>query len=308
MSPERTIHRALAQGNLVGAWNKVQDAGGAAGSDGVSLRRWGRRWEERLVELRRSVMANTYRPAPLERFSVPKRSGGVRHLVNLTVTDKVLQRAVLDVLDDLFEELFLESSCGYRPGRGVKDAVATIVAHRDAGLVWVLDADIDECFDSLDHAFLARFVRETVSDPIVLRLIDLWLEQGKRRAGDARGIPQGAVISPLLCNVYLHRLDAAMAEQGYAMVRYADDWVTLCPTEADARRAWQDAAQVLAGIELQLEPSKTRLTCFNEGFEYLGVTFYRDTYSYTYENVRIEVDGPFEGWLFAQTGPEGYED
>ena len=121
-----------------------------------------------------------------------------------------------------------------------------------------------------------------------------------------RGVPQGAVISPLLCNVYLHRLDLGMFERGYVVVRYADDWIVLCASQAEARRARQDAEQILAGLKLQYEPSKTHLTSFDTGFEYLGVTFYRRTYSYDYQNKRIEVEGPFDGWLFSQTGPEGY--
>lgn len=303
---ERLIQRVLEWDNLTAAWNKVREAKGAAGSDGVSVKRWSRTWEERLVNLRRAVMANTYRPAPLERFTVPKRSGGVRHMTNLTVSDKVLQRAALNVLDDIFEAIFLDCSFGYRPGRGLQDAVAAIVAYRDAGLTHVLDADIDECFASLHHTLMMDFVRETIHDPIVLRLIELWLCQGRRQPDDVRGIPLGAVISPLLCNVYLHRLDAGLFERGYALVRYADDWVALCATRAEVRRAWRDAGQILAELELRYEPTKTRLTGFDEGFEYLGVTFYRRTYSYDYHNKRIEVEGPFDGWLFSQTGPEGY--
>jgi group II intron reverse transcriptase/maturase len=227
-------------------------------------------------------------------------------MTNLTVTDKVLQRAVLNVLDDVFEDIFLDVSFGYRPGRGLKDAVAAIVAYRDAGLTSVLDADIDECFDSLDYGLMVRFVRETVDDPIVLRLIELWLRQGQRQPDEARGVPLGAVISPLLCNVYLHRLDLGLFERGYVAIRYADDWVALCASRAEARRAWRDAEQILAGLRLQLEPTKTRLTSFDRGFEYLGVTFYRRTYAYDYQNKRIEVEGPFDDWLFSQTGPEGY--
>ncbi|MDY7041293.1 MAG: reverse transcriptase domain-containing protein [Chloroflexota bacterium] len=300
------IQKVLEWNNLLAAWNQVQEAHGAAGSDGVSLKRWGRTWEERLVNLRRAVMSNTYRPVPPERFTVPKRHGGVRHMINLTVTDKVLQRAVLNVLDDLFESIFLDCSYGYRPGRGLKDAVAAIVAYRDEGLTSVLDADIDECFDSLDHGLIMDFVQETVDDPIVLRLIELWLHQGRRRPDDVRGIPLGAVISPLLCNVYLHRLDQGLCERGHVMVRYADDWIVLCASRTEARRARQDGAQILAGLKLQYEPSKTHLTSFDQGFAYLGVTFYRRTYSYDYQNKRIEVEGPFDGWLFSQTGPEGY--
>jgi group II intron reverse transcriptase/maturase len=306
------IKKVLDWNNLVAAWNQVQKAKGAAGSDGVSVKRWGRTWEERLVALRRTVMGNTYKPAPLERFTRPKRGGGVRHMTNLTVTDKVLQRAVLNVLDDIFEAIFLDCSFGYRPGRSLGDAVRTIIKHRDMALEWLLDADVDDCFASLDHDLTRRFVRKTIDDPIVLRLINLWLKQGlppgRQPPAPAKGIPLGSVISPLLCNVYLHRFDKAMSELGHTIVRYADDWVALAESETDACWAWEDAIQVLEVLQLRLEPSKTRVTCFDEGFEYLGVYFYRDTYSYDWQDKRIEVQGPFDDWLFSRTGPEGYRD
>ena len=176
------IEQILAWDNLEDAWNDVQARRGAPGADGVSVKRWGRNWEERLVDLRRAVMSNTYKPAPVERYTIPKKSGGRRHLSNLTVTDKVLQRAALNVLDAVFDPLFLPCSYGYRKGRSAADAVEAICAHRDAGFVWVLDGDIDECFDSLDHGLVVRFVREQVDDPIVLRLIESWLRTGRRRA------------------------------------------------------------------------------------------------------------------------------
>ena len=116
------------------------------------------------------------------------------------------------------------------------------------------------------------------------------------------------VVSPLLCNVYLHRFDAAMFELGHTLVRYADDWVALTETETDACWALEDAALVLEELKLKMEPTKTQITSFDRGFEYLGVFFYRDTYSYDWQGKRIEVEGPFDGWLFSQTGPEGYRD
>ena len=299
------IEQVLAWHNLEDAWNDVQARKGAPGVDGVSVKRWGRNWEERLVNLRRAVMANTYRPAPLKRFSIPKKSGGRRHLVNLTVTDKVLQRAVLNVLDDVFDPLFLPCSYGYRKGRSTADAVGAICEYRDAGLVWVLDADIDECFDSLDHGLLMDFVRERVDDLILLRLLEGWLRVGRRNPEVGRGIPLGAVVSPLLCNVYLHRLDAALVRAGWTLVRYADDFVVLCRTEEQARAAREDAAAALASIKLQLEPHKTAVTGFDAGFDYLGVHFERDEYTYVWEGKRITVEGDFPDFLFAY-GP-GYE-
>jgi group II intron reverse transcriptase/maturase len=299
------IEQVLAWRNLEDAWSDVSARKGAAGSDGVSVKRWGRRWEERLVELRRAVMANTYKPAPLERYAIPKKSGGYRHLTNPTVTDKVLQRAVLNVLDDVFDPLFLACSYAYRKGRSTADAVETICAHRDAGFTWVLDADIDECYDSFDHALMLDFVREKVDDAIVLRLIENWLHVGRRDPDVACGIPLGAVISPLLCNVYLHRLDLALVSQGWLMVRYADDFVVLCRTEADAHAALADTSAALESLKLALEPHKTAVASFDAGFDYLGVHFERDEYSYLWEGKRITVEGDFPDFLFAY-GP-GYE-
>jgi len=299
------IKQILSRRNLEDAWSDVRERKGAAGVDEVSVKRWNRSWEERLVELRQAVLANTYQPSPPERYSVRKKSGGYRRLTNLTVTDKVIQRAVLNVLDGVFDPTFLPCSYGYRKGRSTTGAIEAICAQRDAGIVWVLDGDIDECFDSIDHELLLGFVREQVSDPIVLRLIESWLRVGRRDPDVARGIPMGAVISPLLCNVYLHRLDLALAERGWFLVRYADDFVVLCRTEAGAHTAGDDAAAALESIRMRIEPAKTAVTCFDAGFDFLGVHFERDEYSYLWAGKRITVEGDFPDFLFAY-GP-GYE-
>lgn len=302
----RLIDRILQAGNMRAAWEQVAAKKGAAGVDGVSIKRWRRNWEERLVNLAAAVRANTYKPQPLERFTRPKSDGSLRHLANLTVTDKVLQRAMLRVLDDHFDCRFLDCSYGYRIGRGVRDAVPAIIGYRDAGLQWVLDADIDECYDSLSHELILEFVREEVDDPIVLRLIEQWLRVGRRNPEEARGIPMGAVISPLLCNLYLHRLDLGLTERGYALVRYADDFCAFCAERAEAVAAWRDTEQILGGIRLCLEPRKTAITHFDEGFDYLGVHFYRDTYSFVAADKRIEVRGDFDSTLFYDYVPEEY--
>jgi group II intron reverse transcriptase/maturase len=302
----RLIDRILQPDNMRAAWEEVAAKKGAPGIDGVSIKRWRRNWEERLVNLGAAVRANTYQPQPLERFTQPKPDGSPRHMANLTVTDKVLQRAVLRVLDDHFDRQFLDCSYGYRQGRGVRDAVPAIIRYRDAGLQWVLDADIDECFDSLDHGLMLEFVREEVDDPRVLRLIEQWLWVGRRDPEKARGIPLGAVISPLLCNVYLHRLDLGLTERGYALVRYADDFCTFCASRARTEASRQGTEGILAVIKLCLEPGKTAITHFDQGFDYLGVHFYRDTYSFVAAGKRIEVEGDFDATLFYDYVPEGY--
>jgi group II intron reverse transcriptase/maturase len=296
----------LAMENLTAAWEEVASKKGAAGIDEVSIKRWRRNWEERLVNLAAAVRANTYKPRRPRRFYVPKPDGSPRQLSILTVTDRVLQRAVLRVVDDCFDRHFLDCSCGYRQGRGLRDAVQAILDHRDAGRQCVLDGDIDECFDSLDHGLLMEFVQEELDDPIVLRLLEQWLRIGRRDPERAVGIPLGAVISPLLCNVYLHRLDMGLTERGYLPVRYADDFCIFCDSRTEVEAAWRDTERILAGLKLQLEPRKTAITHFDEGFDYLGVHFYRDTYSFLCENKRIEVKGDFDRQLFYDYVPDGY--
>ena len=302
----RLIDRILQPGNMRVAWEEVAAKKGSAGIDGVSIKRWRRNWEERLVNLAAAVRANTYQPQPLERFTRPKSDGSLRHLVNLTVTDKVLQRAMLRVLDDHLDRQFLDCSYGYRQGRGVRDAVPAIIGYRDAGWQWVLDADIDDCYDSLDHELMLQFVQEEVDDPLVLRLIEQWLRVGRSDPEKARGIPMGAVISPLLCNLYLHRLDVGLTERGYALVRYADDFCAFCGERIEAEAAHQDTELILGEIRLRLEPRKTAITHFDEGFDFLGVHFYRDTYSFVAADKRIEVKGDFDSTLFYDYVPEGY--
>ena len=252
------------------------------------------------------MRANTYKPRPLRRFYVPKRDGSLRQLSILTVTDRVLQRAVLRVVDDCFDRHFLDCSCAYRAGRGLRDAVRAILHHRDAGRQYVLDADIDECFDSLDHGLLMGFAREELDDAIVLRLMEQWLLIGRRNPERAVGIPLGAVVSPLLCNVYLHRLDLGLTERGYWPVRYADDFCVFCASRTEVAAARRDTERILAGLKLCLEPRKTAITHFDQGFDYLGVHFYRDTYSFLCEDKRVEVKGGFDRQLFYDYVPDGY--
>lgn len=287
----RLIDQILQADNVRAAWEEVAAKKGAPGIDDVSVKRWRRNWEERLVNLAAAVRANTYKPQPLERFTRPKPDGSLRHMANLTVTDKVLQRAVLRVVDGLFERGFLDCSYGYRQARSVADAVRQIVLLRENGFWWVLDGDIDACFDSLDNDLLMGFVREEIDDPIVLRLMEQWLRIGRRDPERAVGIPLGAVISPLWCNVYLHRLDLGLTDLGYQQVRYADDFCVFCESERRARQARSDTAGILEELRLRLEPNKTRIVSFDEGFDYLGVWFERDEYSYQWKDKRIEVSG-----------------
>ena len=298
------IERILDPGNLRNAWEEVRGKKGAAGIDRVSISRWERNWEERLVELARNVRANTYHASRLRQFTIPKKDGTPRTISILTVTDRVIQRAVMRVVDDCFDRFFLDCSYGYRPGRGVRDAVPAILAHRDEGRQWVVDADIDNCFPSLKHHLILRYFEQRVNEPLVTGLVKQWLAQGETTPGT--GISLGAVISPLLCNVLLHQLDLSLTRMGYAPVRYADDFCVFCDTRSQAEKAMKRTAFALKKLKLILEPNKTNITHFNDGFDFLGVHFYRDTYSFEAEDKKVEVRGKFDPELFYDYVPEGY--
>lgn len=229
----KLFKRILSLENLAGAWDEVAEKEAMPGVDGMSLEAFARAWEANLIALRDEIRGSRYRPAPLLRFTIPKRDGSPRLLGNLTVRDKLVQRAALRVLDDLYEQAFLDCSFAYRPRRSVQQAVERVVEARRLGRVWVLDADIDDFFHSLDHGLLLRFLRERLDDEPLLRLIAAWLKAGRPDPARARGAALGAVISPLLSNIYLHYLDLAMTQglpyvgggppPDWRYIRYADD-------------------------------------------------------------------------------------
>jgi retron-type reverse transcriptase len=317
------IDKILAPGNLQMAWEAVKANQGAPGVDEVTLKRWGRNLETNLNRLAESARANTYHPNRPRRFKVLKKDGTFRELSILTVADRLLQRATLNVLDPIFESRFLVCSHGYRARRSTATAIQQLLTYRDQGYGWLLDADITACFDSLDHAILLKLIKRTVNDWFVLNLTGLWLQAGSKNKrplpkppsptvaenGDfnlrskianpiSTGVPMGAVLSPLWCNIYLHQMDARLTTAGWKLVRYADDFVVLAESEGRAQAAAEAVRAALQPLGLELSPRKTRLASFDAGFQFLGVNFYRDTYSYTWEQKQVEVQGRNVKWLF----------
>lgn len=298
------INKILDQTNLRAAWEDVQRNKGAAGIDRLSLKRWGRNWEERLIELAEQVRANTYQARKLKQFKIPKKDGTLRTISILTVTDRVLQRAVLRIVDDVFDKTFLPCSYGYRLGKGLHSAIPDILKQRDYGKQWVVDADIDNCFPSLNHQLLLKFFKQKVNDPMLLGLIKQWVRQGESKPG--MGISLGAVISPLLCNIFLHQLDTQLIKAGYSPMRYADDFCIFTYSKQEAQNAMKLTAEILTKLKLKFEPNKTNITHFDTGFNFLGVHFFRNTYSFESQNKKIEVKGDFDPTFFYEYVPEGY--
>ena len=299
------IERILAWPNLCDAWERVAANRGSPGPDQVSIARFARHWEENLRRFQELVRGRHYRPGRLRRVAIPKRGGGQRLLSIANVGDRVLQRAALNVLEDHFERRFLACSYGYRPRRSLRHALAAILTLRDAGLLWVVDADIDGCFDSLDHELLIQFLDEDVEDVRVRQLLEMWVRAGVQSHQPDRGIAQGMPISPLLCNVYLHRLDWRLTRQRWPLVRYADDFIVCCTTQEQAHQAHRAVEAALADLNLRLNRAKTRMTSFEEGFEYLGIRFQRDRYTFTWQDKRFAVRGPAPAWLWTYA-PAGY--
>ena len=277
------MDKVYRRANLWSAWLKVQANHGAAGIDGQSVTRFAEQAERQVDELAEQLRAGTYVPAALRRTYLPKPGSPTPRPLGIpAVRDRIVQGALRHVLEPIFERAFAASSYGFRPGRQAQDALRHVEALLRQGHVWVVDADLRSYFDTIPHAGLLARVRERVADGRVLTLLEALLhtdilEEGKRWT-PAAGTPQGGVISPLLANVYLNPLDHLLAGQGFAMVRYADDFVVLCRTATEAQAALRLIQEWTATAGLALHPEKTRLVNLGEAgarFEFLGYCYCR---------------------------------
>jgi RNA-directed DNA polymerase len=276
------IDKVYAPATLAIAWAKVQANRGAAGVDGQSVDRFAAKAEEYLSELSTALREGTYRPQPVKRVEIPKGDGRMRPLGIPTVKDRIVQQATRLVIEPIFESGFCDGSYGFRPGRGCHDALREVARRLEEGYTHVVDADLKSYFDTIPHERLMGRIEERISDGRVLDLVRGWLTadilQDLKRWTPEAGSPQGAVISPLLANIYLDPLDRLVAGHGYAMVRYADDFVILTKSHADAAAALALVTAWVASNGLELHPDKTRIAnCRKKGngFEFLGYRFER---------------------------------
>ncbi|MBI4675902.1 MAG: group II intron reverse transcriptase/maturase [Chloroflexi bacterium] len=302
LAPRPVEHRAASRDvfaleNLLRAWKRVRANGGAPGMDGETLRAFEENLRANLDALQGELKTGVYQPRGVRMIPVPKASGGYRPLTILAVRDRVAQRVVYDALAPVYEQKFLDCSFGFREGRSLHDAVAVVTQHRDEGRKWVVDGDIKDCFERLDHGVLLRALRQDVRDARLVNLIAKWLKARVMRdlgRGTAIGTYQGGVISPLLANVYLHAFDVELTRAGLALVRYADDWVILSPRKMDAESALERAARVLERLKLLVNPHKTRIVHFDEGFSFVGMFFVRNKVYPISPGARVKDEGERE--------------
>jgi RNA-directed DNA polymerase len=274
------MDKVFAPKTLALAWEKIRANRGAAGVDGQSIERFAAKAELYLAELATALRTGTYRPEAVKRVEIPKGDGRMRPLGIPTVKDRIVQQAVRLVIEPIFEAEFAEGSYGFRPGRGCHDALREVDRLIKAGYTFVVDADLKSYFDTIPHARLMARIEERISDGRVLDQIRGWLNadilQGLERWTPTGGTPQGAVLSPLLANIYLHPLDVALAARGFHMVRYADDFVILTRTRAEAEEALALVQAWVTENGLTLHPTKTHIgDCRQpgQGFEFLGYRF-----------------------------------
>ena len=275
----RLFDKVFAERNLWAAFQQVAANDGAAGVDHVTIGQFERQLPDAIWELSDQLKAGTYEPQAIRRVHIPKPgTHETRPLGIPTVRDRVVQAAVVNVIEPIFERDFAKHSYGFRPGRGCKDALRRVEELLKQGHVYVVDADLKGYFDSIPHASLMARLETKIADGPVLKLIEAFVKadilDGASQWTPETGAPQGAVLSPVLSNIYLDPLDHLMAARGFEMVRYADDFVILCPTAEHAGQALEIVSRWVADNGLTLHPTKTKIVdSRTEIFEFLGYRF-----------------------------------
>jgi RNA-directed DNA polymerase len=295
--------------NLWRAWKRVEANDGAPGCDGQTVAQFGATARERLRQLRQELRTKTYRPRPVRRVRIPKPDGGERALGIPCVRDRIVQVAVAQILEPIYDPQFSRYSHGFRPGKGCHTALEIVDQALRAGYTWVVEVDIRRFFDTVDHEVLLATLSEQIVDGSVLHLLRAFLRGGVLvDPGDEapelteRGTPQGGPLSPLLANIYLHAFDTALRAQRIPLVRYADDVVLFATSRQEAEAQLACARQVLEGpLKLTLHPTKTRVVSIDDGFAFLGFRYVRDQKGRLQKGVRAEALARFRARIRALT-------
>lgn len=260
------------------AWRRVKGGTEAAGVDEVTVARFEGQLFANLKALQEELRRGRYYPLPAKRIYIPKADGTRRPLGILTVRDRIVQRAMLEVIDPIFDRDFEECSHGFRKGRSVQTALDQVARLVQQQYGWLVDLDISSFFERINTASLFRFIKAKITERELRRLIRAWLEvetvvverTGIRRNEASRGILQGGLLSPLFANIYLDRLDKLALKRGLKLVRYGDDMVVCCRSQDEAEEALKLLEKLLAKLDLEANPRKTAIFHAEKGFRFLG--------------------------------------
>ena len=269
------IDKVYALKNLYASFESVKRNKGAAGIDHQSISDFEEKLVENINQLHEELRTKTFQPSPVRRVEIPRPDGRKRPLGIPNVRDRVVQQAILNVIQPIFEPDFHPSSYGYRPKRSCQHAVAKaqqFLVRYD--LSWAVDMDLSKCFDTLDHELILQSLNRKISDGSLLKLIRQFLKSGVMIEGVVKeteiGSPQGGVISPLLMNIYLDEFDQQMKSLGIRIVRYADDILIFAPTKRKAEQYQGIATGLLETLKLTVNTEKTHICNVSQGVKYLG--------------------------------------
>ena len=260
------------------AFKAVRKNRGAAGIDKVSISMFEQNLDQNLKKLMKDLKGGAYQSLPLRRKFIPKAPGKFRPLGIPAVRDRVAQEVIRSLIEPYFEPEFSDSSYGFRPNRNCHQAIQQMLRYWKLGYNIVLDADIQGFFDNIEHELIIDLVAQKIADGNILKIIRQFLKSGVMEDGKLKkttlGTPQGGVISPLLANIVLDVLDQELAKHGYIFVRYADDFLVLAKSTSDIEKAQEIVRDTIENVlKLNLEPNKTKVTTFKQGFDFLGFAF-----------------------------------
>lgn len=277
MDKKRLFDILCQESTLLKAWAVVKQKGAAGGVDGVTITHFDENVGEYLKQLKQDLIAGQWNPEPYLRITIPKKENERRKLGRLSIKDKVVQQAIKQLIEPRFEKIFVSNSYAYRPEKGHTKAIRfTHACCRNKKYPFILRLDIDNFFDTIDHDILFRRIRPVVPDEELLRLIQLCVKMGvvskKMKWEEVKeGLPQGAVLSPLLANYYLHSFDQFVLSHTKMYVRYADDFILCCESSAQAETLLQACSEFLTQ-RLKLHLNTPEITEIKNGFEFLGIT------------------------------------
>jgi RNA-directed DNA polymerase len=274
---EDMVQEVLSRENMLKAWKQVKANKGAAGVDGMTISEFPEFARNHWKSIRNQLMEESYKPKPVKRVEIPKPDGGKRPLGIPTVTDRVIQQAIAQVLTPLFDPTFSESSYGFRPNRSAHDAVRKVRQYIKQGYKYAVDIDLSKFFDRVNHDLLMQRLSRRIKDKSLLRLIDRYLRAGVEVDGQveptSKGVPQGGPLSPLLSNIVLDELDRELEKRGHRFVRYADDFIILVKSQRAGERVMQSIKRfLLKKLKLRVNEKKSRVVKSN-GSSFLGFTF-----------------------------------